>query len=303
MLAVQWRECRLFLCPSWPIFCFSFGVLQEAEAYRGAKLWARLWHQESFGQACYAAPGGFTATSVVHSKKKHFFTEKTQKSTLDTSDKQVVAGKIQPSTLCLPFPQHLKAFLVLDMSHWKSPLSNDALPPGLFFQTPFDATLSTTLQSPYLVFPVPQCTKVRGIRGRKVKRAPILGSKRMYCWWAGLQRARLLENITHISMVWILIAQAVFAVRNYLYLSSGANMGESGGCVSRRHLDRIKIPGASPGLEEIRGWAGNRRLTWHHAAIRRLSPDGKGEAWGLLPPWVVHCHGKTQLATRRCEYF
>lgn len=93
------------------------------------------------GRACYAAPGGFTATSAVHSKKKTTFLQrKTKKSSLGTSDKQVAAGKNQPSALCLPFPQHLKAFLVLDMSHWKSPLSSDALPPGLFFRTPFDAT-------------------------------------------------------------------------------------------------------------------------------------------------------------------
>lgn len=53
----------------------------------------------------------------------------------------------------------------------------------------------------------------------------------------------------------------------------------------------------SSGLSQVwkRSEAGNRRLTWHCAAIRRLSPDGKGKVWGLLPPWVVYCRGKTQL--------
>ena len=158
-----------------------WGTAGGRGSQRGKALSKPLTTGVTFGQACYAAPGGFTTTSVVHSKKKHFFTEKNQKSTLGTSDKQVAAGKNQPSTLRLPFPQHLKAFLVLEMSHWKSPLSSDALPPGLFFQTPFDAASSATPQSPYLVFPLPQCTEVWGIRGNKVKRAPILGSKRMYC--------------------------------------------------------------------------------------------------------------------------
>lgn len=187
------------------------------------------------------------------------------------------------------------------MSHWKSPLSGDALPLGLIFQAASDATSSATPQSPYLVFPVPQCTKVWAIRVRKVKRARILCSKCMCCWWAGLQRACLLQNITHISVVRILIAQAVFAVKNYLSLSSGANTGESGGCVSHGHLDRVKIPSASLGLEEIRGWAGNRRLTGHHTIISQLSPDGKGKAWGLLPPWLVQCHGKgVSNPSKRC---
>lgn len=31
-------------------------------------------------------------------------------------------------------------------------------------------------------------------------------------------------------------------------------MGESGGCVSHGHLDKVKILRAFPGLEEIRGW-------------------------------------------------
>lgn len=178
-------------------------------------------------------------------------------------DKQVAAAKNQPGTLRLPLLQHLKAFLVLDVSHWKSPLSSDALPLGLFFQTPFDATLSVTPKSMSLVFPVPQCTKIWGIIRRKVKRASGFGSKCMYCWWAGLQIVHVLENITGISVVWILIVQAVFAVRNDLYLSSGANMGDSAECVSRRHLERVKFSRASPCLEEIRGWDGNGQLMWH----------------------------------------
>lgn len=152
---------------------------------RGKALSKPLTSGVTFGQACYAPPGGFTATSEVHSKKKHFFTEKNQKSTLGTSDKQVAAGKKQPGAICLPFPQHLKAFLVLDMSHWKSPLSSDALPLGLFFQTPFDAALSITPQSLHLVLPVPQRSILWEIRGRKVKRAPILGSKCTCCWLMG----------------------------------------------------------------------------------------------------------------------
>jgi len=117
MLAVQRRECRLFLCLSSPIFLFLFWGAEEGRGLqRGKALSKPLTSAGTSGQACYAAPGGFTATSAVHSKKKHFITEKNQKSTLGTSDKQAAAGKNQPSALCLPFPQHFQAFLVLDES-------------------------------------------------------------------------------------------------------------------------------------------------------------------------------------------
>lgn len=253
MLAAQRRECRLllshldsFFVPEW-----SWGV----------KLRASLWHQEPLFAGWLRSSRGFHNHDCGAIEEKSLFYGEKPKTEQSVCDKKVAAGKKQSGTLRLPFLQHLKAFLVLDVSHWKSPLSSDALPLGLFFQTLFDATLSTTPKSMSLVFLVLQCTNIWGIIIRKVNRASIFGSKWMYYWWAGLQIAPM--NITVISMVWILIVQAVFAVRNDLYLSSGANMGDSAECVSCGHLERVKFSRASPNLEDIRGWDGNGRLTWH----------------------------------------
>lgn len=149
MLAVQRRECRIFLCPFQPIFFYFFFflwgvvILNHPDSSLGHVLWRGKILTEplvsgvSFGYL--AAPSSFAVESVVHLKKKHFFQRKNKiyAKLQMMSDKQVTAGKKHPGTFRLPFPQHLKAFLVLDMSHWKSPLSSDALPLGLFFHTSF----------------------------------------------------------------------------------------------------------------------------------------------------------------------
>lgn len=64
-----------------------------------------------------------------------------------------------------------------------------------------------------------------------------------------------------------------------------------------------------PGLPQV--WKRSEAELETHGTVRaicRQSPDGKGKAWGLLPPRVVHCHGKTQLpqegvgiSSKRCE--
>lgn len=106
MQIISWLILTLF-------FFFLLWGVQDAEVYREAKLRV-LGHQESLLVGCVAQhPGAFTATSVVSLMKTHFFSQKNQKilpRLPDLCDKEVDAGKTQPCTLRLPFPQHLQRF-------------------------------------------------------------------------------------------------------------------------------------------------------------------------------------------------
>lgn len=105
----------------------------------------------------------------------------------------MTAGKNQPSTLRLPFPQHLKAFLVLDVGHWKSPLLSETLPLGLLFQTPLGKRTMQLHVQHYREhnqsFQYENALKRWVIVRRKAQRMLILGSRRMHSCWVALQES------------------------------------------------------------------------------------------------------------------
>lgn len=108
---------------SWPVltqFSSPLGCAGCRGLWRG-KAQSSGTSGVTFGWVCCAAPGAFTATSVASLMKTFFgkpfffffFSEKTQKSLPwlpGLCDKQVAAGKPQPCTFRLPFPQHLQRF-------------------------------------------------------------------------------------------------------------------------------------------------------------------------------------------------